>query len=366
MEGVWTHRETALAGEPADIIAGVYQLLEIIGEGSMGRVYLAHHRLTDQQVAIKVLPSLLASDDERRGRFQSEAKALARLDHPNVVKMHTFLEANDRFYLVMEYVPGVDLDEHMTNAGPMPIDEAVEIARQLLLALGHMHEHGIVHRDVKPGNVRLTPEGLVKLADLGLAKLREKGGERGTLTGTVIGTLAYMSPEQACAIPVDHRADLYSVGVVLFEMLAGRPLFPYENAWEIRRAHVRERPPYFGEVRGEVPTHVSNAVMTALEKSPDQRHADAAAFVDALRDPRVAPVAEVEADPEPVAPTRLRTMIERAVKLAPGPDPPAPASGSGVTAQPGARPAAKGVGLWGVGAILVAVVALAYGLGPCA
>jgi serine/threonine-protein kinase len=210
----------------------------------MGQVYGARDTKLAREVAIKVLPAEFASDEERLSRFEREAKLLASLNHPNIAAIYGFEESDDIHYLVLELVPGETLGERIAR-GPLSRDEVVGIARQITEALEEAHERGVVHRDLKPANVKLTEDGKIKVLDFGLAKaLSEEAGQvdssvsptltrDATRAGVIMGTAAYMSPEQARGKVVDKRSDIFSFGSLLYEMLAGRKAFPGEDVSEI-------------------------------------------------------------------------------------------------------------------------------------
>ncbi len=228
---------------------GPYEILAPIGARGMGEVYRAADTKLGREVAIKVLPAEMAQDAERLARFKREAQLLAALNHPGIAAIHGLDEAGGLLFLVLELVEGEDLAERLKR-GPLPLDEAIAIARQVAEALEERPREGIVHRDLKPANVKLTPDGKVKILDFGLAKAWSGGGaagtssadlsqsptlaQTGTAAGLILGTAAYMSPEQARGKAVDKRADIWSFGVVLFEMLTGRRLFegrPSPTSW---------------------------------------------------------------------------------------------------------------------------------------
>ena len=207
---------------------GSYELLEEIGRGGMGIVYKARHTKLDRVVALKVLPAERVRDPEFVARFQREMQAVGRLDHQNIVRATDGGEAAGKHFLVMEYIPGVNLEELVRQRGPLAVADACELIRQAALGLQCAHEHGMVHRDVKPSNLMLTPDGQVKIFDLGLAKLRTtpSSGPEMTGTGQKMGTAGYMAPEQlADCRAVDIRADIYSLGCTLFKLLTGHAPF---------------------------------------------------------------------------------------------------------------------------------------------
>jgi len=217
---------------------GSYEIVAPIGAGGMGEVFRARDTRLNRDVAIKVLPAAFAHDKERVARFRREAQVVASLNHPNIAAIYGLEESNGVIGLALELVEGEDLAQRLTR-GAIPIDEAVEIARQIAEGLEAAHERGIVHRDLKPANVKITPDGTVKILDFGLAKAYEDDPSSSdvslansptmarpmTNAGMILGTAAYMSPEQARGKPVDKRSDIWSFGVVLFEMLTARRLF---------------------------------------------------------------------------------------------------------------------------------------------
>ena len=220
---------------------GTYEVVSAIGAGGMGEVYQAHDTKLGRDVAIKVLPEAFAHDPEKLSRFQREAKLLASLNHPNIATIHGLEDSNGTSYLLMELVPGENLAERVRRDGAVPVEEALTITKQIAEALEAAHEKGIIHRDLKPANVKLTPEGKVKVLDFGLAKAfagdtsTEDMGNSPTLSmaatmqGVILGTAAYMSPEQAKGKAVDKRTDIFAFGAVLYELLTGKPAFLGED-----------------------------------------------------------------------------------------------------------------------------------------
>src|SRR5579864_5347563 len=219
---------------------GPYEITGAIGAGGMGEVYQAHDTKLGRDVAIKVLPEAFAHDPERLSRFQGEAKMLASLNHPNIATIHGLEQSNGRHYLVMELVAGETLAERIKREGAVPVEETLTVAKQIAEALEGAHEKGIIHRDLKPANVKLTPEGKVKVLDFGLAKAFAGDAANddlsnsptlsaaATMQGVILGTAAYMSPEQARGKTVDKRTDIWAFGCVLYELLTGRHAFPCE------------------------------------------------------------------------------------------------------------------------------------------
>ena len=261
---------------------GHYEITAHLGSGGMGDVYQATDTKLDRSVALKFLPDAFAGDAGRIARFEREAKALASLNHPHIAAIHGLEESNGRSFLVMELVPGQTLDDRIGRR-PLPLDEALAIARQIAEALEAAHEKGIVHRDLKPANVKITPDGRAKVLDFGLAKLATPDGDEAprlanspTLTapvthaGVILGTAAYMAPEQARGRQVDQRADIFAFGCVLYEMLTGRPAFEGDNVSDIL-VHVLEREPDWSRVPSRVPPSIHRLLRLCLEKDPRTR-----------------------------------------------------------------------------------------------
>ncbi len=258
-----------------------YRVTEKLGEGGMGEVYRARDERLNRDVALKVLPEAFAKDAERLARFRREAQLLASLNHPNIAAIYGLEEADGVRALVLELVEGPTLAERLAS-GPIPLDEALEIARQVAEALEEAHERGITHRDLKPGNVKVTPDGKVKVLDFGLAKAFE--GEQAavdlsksptlsqaaTQAGVLLGTAAYMSPEQAKGRPVDRRADIWAFGVVLYEMLTGKQLFQGETVSDTL-ASVLKTEPDWRALPKETPAPIERLLRRCLEKEPRRR-----------------------------------------------------------------------------------------------
>ena len=257
---------------------GPYKILASIGAGGMGEVYRAQDAKLGRDVALKVLPAEMAHDPERLARFHREAKALAQLDHPNIVTIHSVEECNGVHFLTMQLVEGRSLDRVIPASG-LPLEQIVEIARALGDALAVAHDKGIVHRDLKPGNVMVTNEGHVKVLDFGLAKdVRAANGGDLTLTsdsqtqiGIVMGTPAYMSPEQTAGRLLDHRTDIFSLGVVLHEMATGRRPFEGTSSAELVSAILRDTPPSVTDARPDLPSDLARIIRRCLEKDPSHR-----------------------------------------------------------------------------------------------
>lgn len=271
---------------------GPYQLIREISSGGMGVVYEAEDTRLRRRVAVKLLPREYSRDRAARERFLREARAASALDHPNVCTIYDFGESEGHLYIVMAYYEGETLKERLER-GPLPVDEARQLAIQVARGLVRAHEAGITHRDVKPANVILTRRGEAKILDFGIAKTRNDTSL--TRTGSSPGTPAYMSPEQAQGRPVDARTDLWSLGVLLYEMLAGRRPFEGEDEQAILYAILSRDPEPLGRARPEAPVFLVRVVAKALAKNPDERYQSAAGFL-----------ADLEAGKAPAVPWRRR------------------------------------------------------------
>jgi serine/threonine-protein kinase len=260
---------------------GSYEITALLGKGGMGEVYRARDIKLKREVAIKILPEEFSRDADRVSRFQREAEVLASLNHPNIASIHDVQETDGYRFLVMELVEGETLAEHIAR-GPLPIEEALSIARQIAEALEAAHEKGIVHRDLKPANVKLLPDGKVKVLDFGLAKAMEHTpattlsnsptvmGMAATNAGMILGTAAYMSPEQARGLPVDRRADIFAFGCVLYEMLTGRQAFQGETISDILAAVLTSQPDW-SRLPADTPPYVRTLLTRCLNKNPQKR-----------------------------------------------------------------------------------------------
>jgi eukaryotic-like serine/threonine-protein kinase len=256
-----------------------YELLEKLGGGGMGTVYRATDRQSGQIVALKFLTDSLAVDPVLKRRFYREAQAAAALKHVNIGAIHGVEETEDgRLCLVMPYYEGGTLKQVIAQ-GPLPIAEAVSCAAQVASGLAHAHAAGVIHRDIKPANLMFTGDRVIKILDFGIAKV---AGEKLTRTGLVLGTLAYMSPEQAAGGALDHRTDLWALGVVLHEMLTGRPPFSAPSIELLFREVRFGDPPRVRSLRAETPEAIEAIVGCLLQKEPRDRYADAASVAAAL------------------------------------------------------------------------------------
>ncbi|MEU6104719.1 protein kinase domain-containing protein [Streptomyces flaveolus] len=296
------------------LAGGRYQLRDLLGEGGMASVHLAYDSVLDRQVAIKTLHTELGREQAFRERFRREAQAVAKLTHTNIVSV--FDTGEDTLtdsasgagvgapmpYIVMEYVEGRPLgsvlDEDVRQFGAMPADKALKITADVLAALEISHEMGLVHRDIKPGNVMMTKRGVVKVMDFGIARAMQSGVTSMTQTGMVVGTPQYLSPEQALGRGVDARSDLYSVGIMLFQLVTGRLPFDADSPLAIAYAHVQEEPVAPSSVNRALPPAVDALVARALKKNPNERFPSA----EAMRDECLRVAASFQAAPPSIVP----------------------------------------------------------------
>ena len=254
------------------IFAGRYRLERKLGSGGMADVWLAEDQELGRKVAIKILHERYANDTQFVERFRREATHAAGLSHPNVVSIFDRGEAEGSYFIVMEYVEGRTLKELIVTRGPCPVPVAISYVRQVLAALRYAHRNGIVHRDIKPHNVLVDHEGRVKVADFGIARA---GSSQMTEAGSIIGTAQYLSPEQARGAPVDESSDLYSTGIVLYELLTGEVPFNGETPVEIAMKHLQQVPPAPSTIRPEIPHDLDLIVLRALAKEPADRYRSA-------------------------------------------------------------------------------------------
>src|ERR1700723_2741303 len=272
--------------EPVDdprLYSGRYQVTHLIARGGMAIVYRAQDVLLNRPVAIKTLYPELSADPLFVEGFRREAQAAANLSHPNIVPVFDWGEDNGTYFIVMEFIDGRPLSSILRTAGPMHPDRAAEIGADVAIALAYAHRHGVIHRDVKPGNVLITEDGIVKVTDFGIARAINTE-ESLTQTGAVMGTAAYFSPEQAEGKGVDARSDIYSLGVVLYEMAVGKPPFTGDSPVAVASKHVRDQPVLPRVVNPAIPVELEAVIMKAMAKSPNDRYATAEEFrADLLR-----------------------------------------------------------------------------------
>ena len=265
---------------------GRFEIEELIGEGGMGSVFAARDTDSGERVALKVLSSEIAEDEEKLRRFEQEVAALSRIEHEGIVRRLGPIERDgNRIFFPMELLEGDTLSRRLRDQGPMPVPVALGIARALLRALGAAHAAGVVHRDIKPSNILLVGDS-VKVTDFGLARMDDI--TRLTKTGQLMGTLDYMSPEQCEGAGVGERSDLYSVGIVFYEMLAGAPPFRNQSPGAVLKGHLQDVPPRADKLRSDLPEGLAFVIAKLLEKNPEDRYATAEETLEALegvRDP---------------------------------------------------------------------------------
>jgi len=279
---------------------GSYRIVEKLGEGAMGTVYRAVDQMVDRTVAIKVLKTEIAQNAETLERFHREAVALARLNHPCIAQLYAFFQEGGEYFMVMEFVPGETLGERIGHDGRLPWLDALKILAPVLEGVGHAHSLGILHRDLKPANIMIDGRGQARITDLGLARLATGAG-----AGEVVGTPAYMAPEQLARGETTVQSDLYSLGLVLYELFTGQPVYEAETIPELQRAH--QRPPALpATLVPDLHPAVERMILQCLEKDPRQRPRSARAVAASLpgADPLAAALAAGETR-EPEYPGRV-------------------------------------------------------------
>ena len=292
------------------VVKGKYKIYDEVGSGGFATVYLGRNMDTNEIVAIKVLNQQYTSDPRYVERFRREARLAERLRHPNVVRILDHGIEEGLHFLVMEFVEGLTLNEVIARRGRLSVQEAISYAEQACAGLEAAHQAGVVHRDIKPANLMITPEGTVKIMDFGIARMESQVGL--TQTGTFMGTPRYISPEMARGFGTDIRSDLYSLGLVLYEMLVGRPPFDADNPWAILRQQIESDPPPIRPVRPDVPPWLEAVIFRAVAKDPARRFQTPAEMLAALRDQSAAPTwAPVTVTP---IPSRDATLLAPAAK----------------------------------------------------
>jgi serine/threonine-protein kinase len=264
-----------------ETIGNRYEVEELVGHGGMSSVYKAKDSLLERHVALKILHEQYSADEGFVERFKREARSVAQLQHPNIVTVIDRGEEAGRQFIVFEYIEGENLKEYVVRKGRLEVREALEIAVEVAHGLAFAHEQGLIHRDVKPQNVLLNGDGRAKVTDFGIARTLDVDGSM-TQTGTVLGTSNYIAPEQASGQPVDAHSDVYALGAVLYELLAGDVPFPGESFVAVAMKHMHEPAPNLLDVRGDIPLRVTAAVDRALEKDPEQRFPTMDAFAAEL------------------------------------------------------------------------------------
>ncbi len=298
--------------------AGDYEILGVLGKGGMGRVYRVRNVISNRVEAMKVLLPDVAAEAELSDRFIGEIRTLGSLDHPNIAKLHGAFKVENQLVMLMEFIEGVTLFDR-AKAAAIPLNEVLSDATQTLAALSYAHEKGVIHRDIKPSNIMVTPDGVVKLMDFGIAKSSVDPVE--TRTGITMGSMLYMSPEQVRGSQLDARSDLYSVGVLLYELTAGCRPFEGETTYAILEAQLTAVPKPPLEVNPNIPKPLSDIIMTALSKEPAHRFQSAKAFGNALESvrqqnagtqPQTVPVSRAVSPPPLAAPVVVTQSHARA------------------------------------------------------
>ncbi len=262
-----------------DVIAD-YEILEVLGQGGMGAVYRVRNTLSNRQEAMKHILPQIATKPEAGERFLREIRIQASLQHPNIAALHTAMHLEAGIFMVMELIDGHSV-EAILQRGPLPLDQAIRIADDILSALIYAHARGVVHRDIKPANILVTSRGMPKLTDFGIARATDR--DMITRSGVAIGSVPYMSPEQVMSKTADERSDLYSLGVTLYEMLTGTRPFAGDSDYVIMSAHLAQTPRPPSAIAPEIPAEVSTVVLRSMAKAPEERFQTAAAFQTALR-----------------------------------------------------------------------------------
>ncbi len=261
-------------------VVGSYKIVEKIGEGGMGAVFKGIDMMLEREVAIKMLRPELASQPQVVERFRSEAVTLAKLNHPNIATLYSFIRQGEDFFMVMEFVRGETLDSLIRRLGAMPCDKAIALFCQALEGMDHAHRMGIIHRDIKPANMMLTEAGTLKVMDFGIARVL--GTSRMTRQGNIVGTIEYMSPEQVRGQETDARSDIYSLGILLYEMLTGRVPFSSDSEYDLMQMQIESAPQPPRVFSAQIPPMVEQAIMRALAKRGEARFQGAAEFRNAL------------------------------------------------------------------------------------
>jgi len=287
-------------------VVGSYKITEKIGEGGMGAVFKGIDMMLEREVAIKALRPELASQPEIVERFRTEAVTLAKLNHPNIATLFSFLRQGEDFFMVMEFVRGQTLDSLVRRSGAMTCDKAIGLFCQALEGIDHAHRMGIIHRDIKPANMMLTESGTLKVMDFGIARVL--GTSRMTRQGNIVGTIAYMSPEQVRGQETDARSDIYSLGILLYEMVTGRVPFSSDSEYDLMRMQIESAPQPPRVFSAQIPQSVERAIMRALAKRADARFQGASEFRQSLLGPTAAGAPVVPPQPTHIVRSQSPTM----------------------------------------------------------
>ena len=296
-----------------EVLAGRYELQDVVGSGGMSSVYRARDTVLERTVAIKILHEHYSDDPEYVERFRREARALAQLNHPNIVTVIDRGEFEGRQFIVFEHVEGENLKELVDREGQLPVDRALALVHQVARGLAFAHDHGVVHRDVKPHNVLIDEDGVAKVTDFGIARSLEPADGL-TETGTLLGTSEYIAPEQASGARVDERSDQYSLAVVLYELLAGEPPYTGDNFMAVAMKHIQQPVPSVRDVRPDVAPRIDAIVSRGMAKRPDDRFPSTEAMMAALE------AAQAGRDSTPVPVTQADDGATESIPV-PGPLP---------------------------------------------
>src|SRR5438552_11629813 len=268
---------------PIEVLGERYQLGESIGRGGMATIYRGRDMRMDRTVAIKVLREVYSTDPKFVTRFQREAKAASSLQHPNIVQVYDYGQTEGNYYIVMEYIDGANLHRYLRNKRMLAVDRAIIIAHDVALGLGAAHRRSIVHRDVKPQNVLVGKDGSIKLTDFGIASVyKDINAERLTTTGMTLGTVQYYAPEQAQGEIVQPAADVYALGIVMYEMLTGRPPFDGDTPVAVAMQHIQDPPAPPSAYNPNIPPALEQIILRCLEKVPEMRFRDGSTLARAL------------------------------------------------------------------------------------
>jgi len=347
-----------LMGRLQRLVEGKYKIERMVGKGGMGAVFLAHDLTLEREVAIKVLPPDISMDEHIVKRFQQEAKTAAKLDHTNIIPIYRVESEGGLNYFIMKYIAGTSLEDVIDEKKPLTIDYIQRVLWEAACALGHAHQRGVVHRDVKPANIMFDHDGRVMLTDFGISKaLQAASGFTGT--GMIIGTPHYMAPEQAKGTPVDGRADQYSLGVVGYRMLTGELPYTGDSVHTILYKHIFEEIPLAGAKRHDTPEFLTTAIARALSKEPAQRFATMEEFATAVwpEQPVTAPKAGAKGQRRPPPPRSAAAAVgaDTPTEVTTAPTTPIPRAGLRITPAPKKKSNA--------GIVVGAVIVVAVGIG---